>query len=318
MKLRLYIFLFLLLPSFAFAQSDFDFSQRWLKQAIYNPAAAGSSFYTRMSIHGRQQWAGMDGAPTTGAIAFDAFLHNINSGIGFTMMADKIGFTKTYNPRIMYSYHIPVTDESILSFGMSGGVLVRNQDASGAIVDDLNDPQLYYGNVTEYTPDFDFGFEYQGHFRLGGAVRHIGLQPSSNNLPTNSVNIWVYASTRLNRINRVSLEPIVSYIHRDGINRYEAGAILYLLRSKHVRRYNDWAWIGGVYRFKHQLSIMAGVYITQQLSIGYSFDYGVGALAKISEFGTHEISLSYKFRSLFQKFIPCAAFGKSDKMNHFW
>lgn len=302
----------------AWGQSDFDLSQRWLKQAIYNPAAAGNNFYARMSLHGRQQWAAMDGAPVTGAIAFDAFIHQVSSGIGFTMMVDKIGFTKTYNPRVMYAYHIPVAERSNLSFGVSGGLLVRHQDASGAIVNDLNDPQLYYGNVTEYSPDFDFGVEYQGPFRFGATVRHIGVQPSANNLPESSVNLWVYAAARVNHFSKVSIEPVLSYIYRDGISRYEAGAIVYLLRSRHIRRFNDWAWIGGVYRLRHQVSVMAGIYLTKQLGIGYSFDYGVGSLAKISGFGTHEISLTYKFSSLFQKFIPCAAFGKSEKMNHFW
>ncbi len=318
MKRRLFILLFLLLPSISFAQSDFDFTQRWLKQAIYNPAAAGSNFYTRVSLHARQQWLGTDGAPTTGAVAFDAFIPEINSGIGVTMMADKIGFTKTYNPRIMYAYHIPLTAQSILSFGVSGGVLIRHLDASGAIVNDLNDPQLYYGNVIEYTPDFDFGFEYQGKIRLGGAVRHVGMQPSRNNLPHNSLNIWLYASARFNRINRVSIEPIGAYIHREGVNSYEVGAIMYLLRSRHIRRFNDWAWIGGTFRHRHQFMVMAGIYLTEQLSVGYSFDYGIADLSKITKFGTHEISVSYKFTSLFQKFIPCAAFGKSEKMNHFW
>jgi hypothetical protein len=166
-------------------------------------------------------------------LVFDAFIPKVNSGIGVTMMADKIGFTKTYNPRLMYAYHMPLTEQSVLSFSVSGGVLVRHQDASGAIVNDLNDPRLYYGNITEYTPDFDFGLEYQGHFRLGAAVRHIGIQPSSNNLPTNSVNVWVYASTRFNRINKMSIAPLVSYMRRDGINRFEAGAVVYPSRSRH-------------------------------------------------------------------------------------
>ncbi len=310
----IYTVLLLCLSFSAWAQSDFDLSQRWFNQSIYNPAATGSCLSSGIFLHARQQWAGMEGAPVTGVVSANGYLPAVKSGIGISINADRIGFTNTYNARLAYAFHIPLSEESVLSLGLSAGVINRHINSNGALVDNLNDPVLYAGNLSEYTPDFDCGLEYQGYIKLGAAVRHIGTKLSKHNVAENPTHLWAYASTHINAVNNLTFEPIVSYVIRNDINRFEVGLITHILKYRSSRESNNIGWVGAMYRLNKQYSVMAGIYITDQLKAGYSFDYGIGPLSKISMYGTHEIMIAWEFKSLFQKDCPCAAYGKSEKM----
>jgi type IX secretion system PorP/SprF family membrane protein len=289
------------------AQSDFDLSQRHFNEALYNPAATGNTFTTSVFMHGRVQWVGLEGAPTTEAISFDSYLNSFNSAVGLSVTGDQIGFTNTYVARVSYAYYIPVFAQSLLSFGISASLLNRNQDASGALVDDLTDRELYFANISESKPDFDFGIEIKGPVKIGAAIRHLGPKIASPYFKEYSMNIWSYASAKLNMLN-ITVEPAASHVYRDHYNRFEAGAFFYFKKSKITASYNDKYWVGGLWRFHGQFAALAGISLTPHLRLGYSFDYAVRELARISEFGTHEIFISWHLNRSVPKDVDCPAY----------
>jgi type IX secretion system PorP/SprF family membrane protein len=289
------------------AQSDFDLSQRHFNEALYNPAATGNTFTTSVFIHARAQWIGLDGAPTTEAISFDSFLSRFNSAIGLSITGDQIGFTNTYVARIAYAYYIQIFTQSMLSFGISASLFNRNQNASGALVDDLTDRELYYADISESKPDFDFGIELKGPVKIGSAIRHLAPARGFSYFKEYSMNIWSYISTKLNTLN-MTIEPAMSHVYRDKYNRFEAGAIFYFKKSKVTASYNDKYWFGGMWRFHGQFAALAGISLTPRLRLGYSFDYAVKELARISEYGTHEIFISWHLNRSMPKDIDCPAY----------
>jgi type IX secretion system PorP/SprF family membrane protein len=310
-----FIFLVLIclsITEYAASQSDFDLSQRHFNEALYNPAATGNTFTTSVFMHARAQWVGLEGAPTTEAVSFDTFLTNFNSAIGLAITGDQIGFTNTYVARLSYAYYIPVFDFSLLSFGLSASLLNRNQNASGALVDDLTDGELYYGDISENKPDFDFGIELKGPLKIGTTLRHIGPKVTSQFFKPYSMNIWSYASMKFNAFN-ITVEPAVSHVYRDKFNRFEAGAILYFKKSKSTSTFNDKYWIGAMMRFHGQFAALAGVSLTPRLRMGYSFDYAAGELARISEFGTHEIFIAWHLNRSSHRDGDCPAFPDRKK-----
>jgi len=304
---QLLITILLIVIKSSFAQSDFDLSQRFFNEAIYNPAATGSSFTTSVFMHARAQWVGLEGAPTTEVISFDTYLDNIRSGIGVTITGDQIGFTNTYSARFSYAYNLPLGKVSLLSFGLSAALLNRNQNASGALVDDLTDGTLYYGDVSENTPDFDFGIEYKGPLKIGVSVRHIGPNIASPYFRTYAMNVWSYASTKVN-LAKTTVEPMISHVYREKYNRYEAGALVYYKKTRASLHYNDKYWIGAMWRFHGQYAAIAGISLTPQLRLGYSFDYAIGELSQISELGTHEIFVSWQFNRALYNEPHCPAY----------
>ena len=294
------------------AQSDADLTQRWFNESLYNPAAAGNSFTTGLFLHARQQWAGMPDAPSTQAGTFDTYVETMNSGFGFTFSADKIGPTRSYNARLAYAYYLAFAARSSLSVGLSAGLLSRSRNVSNTVIDDQNDPVWLAGNASEMSPDFDFGAEYRGLFKLGATVRHIGVQPSNNNLPKYSTNIWVYASSRFNAASSLSIEPIASFTYRDAIYRIEGGLLCYFFKTQGRDTYNDRFWLGGVYRSDNNFALMAGMNITPKIRLGYSLDYGAGEVMGISKYGTHELFLAFQFNRIFYKDQLCPAYRNSN------
>jgi type IX secretion system PorP/SprF family membrane protein len=306
-KLLTISFLLAIEGGYCNAQSDFDLSQRHFNESLYNPAATGNTFTTSVFMHARAQWLGLEGAPTTEAISFDSYLTRFNSAVGLSVTGDQIGFTNTYVARVAYAYYIPIFAQSLLSFGISASLLNRNQDASGALVDDLTDRELYFADISETKPDFDFGIELKGPVKVGSAIRHISPKIASPYFKEYSMNIWSYVSSKLNVLN-MTVEPTAAHVYRDKYNRFEAGAIFYFKKSKATASYNDKYWFGGLWRFHGQFAALAGISLTPQLRLGYSFDYAVGELARISEFGTHEIFISWHLNRSAPKDVDCPAY----------
>ena len=71
--------IFVLIASAVSAQNDFDLTQRWFNETLYNPASAGNNFSTGVFLHTRQQWVGISGAPTTVAGTFDTYVETLSS-----------------------------------------------------------------------------------------------------------------------------------------------------------------------------------------------------------------------------------------------
>jgi type IX secretion system PorP/SprF family membrane protein len=288
------------------AQSDFDLTQRWFNETLYNPASAGNNFSTGIFLHTRQQWVGVPGAPSTHAGTIDTYIEGIRSGFGLTFAADKLGSIGSYNMRFAYAFYIPVGQEAVLSLGLSGGILSRSRKIGD--LDESNDPSWAYGNVSDNSPDFDFGFEFKGPFKLGASIRHLVSQPIKYNLTKHSMNIWSYFSTRFNITESLSLEPLASVLYRASFYRAEAGALLYFFRTETKNTYSDRFWAGALYRTDNTFSILAGVNLTSQIRLGYSFDYAIGDLSFIAKAGSHELFLSFYLNRIFYKDETCPAY----------
>ncbi|MDR2424538.1 MAG: PorP/SprF family type IX secretion system membrane protein [Prevotellaceae bacterium] len=297
---------FVLIANIVAAQNDFDLTQRWFNETLYNPAAAGNNFSTGVFFHTRQQWVGVSGAPTTLAGTFDTYVETLSSGFGFSFAADKLGSVSSYNARLAYAFYIPVGESLSLSLGMSGGMLFRSRRIGA---DNQDDPSAIYGNVSENSPDFDFGFELRGPFKLGASVRHLAAQSPQYNLPKHSVNVWTYVSSRLNLSESLSVEPLFSALY-NSFYRVEFGSLVYFLKNTTRDIYNDRFWAGLLYRTGRGgvFALLAGINISPKIRLGYSFDYATGELATIAKAGTHELFLSFYLNRIFYKDELCPAY----------
>jgi type IX secretion system PorP/SprF family membrane protein len=307
-KCLLFAVIFSINTIVAVAQSDFDLTQRWFNETLYNPAAAGNNFSTGVFLHTRQQWVGISGAPSTHAGTVDTYIEDLRSGFGLTFAADRLGSVSSYSTRLAYSFYIPVGEQAVLSLGLSGGVLSRSRRVSGGGSEDPDDPSLIYGNVSDYSPDFDFGFEFKGPFKLGASIRHLAAQQPKYNLPKHSINIWSYFSSRFNLSEALSLEPLVSVLYNESSYRAEVGALFYFFKTESRNTYSDRFWMGALYRTGNNFALLAGVNLTPKIRLGYSFDYATGDLSSIAKGGTHELFLSFYLNRIFYKDETCPAY----------
>lgn len=301
------------------AQSDFDLSQRWFNESIYNPAATGNTFSSvGICVHSRAQWLNTEGAPITNALTVDGYFDKINSAMGLVVQTDKIGYISAWSAKFNYAYYIGF-EHSTLSVGLAGYLMNRSKRIDPSMTSDPADPSLSYAHRNDYSPDFDFGLEYKGPLKVGLSARHLLSSQSVNSLhPAYNMNFWGYISSRfqLSQSGTVSLEPVLSGTLRHNIYRVEGGVIAYFQRSSdgslkpqdENSATNDKFWLGGMFQYKDQVSLLAGIYIIPELALGYSFNYGVTELSSLSKIGTHEIYLSWRLGRKSYKTDCCPAY----------
>jgi type IX secretion system PorP/SprF family membrane protein len=72
-----------------------------------NPAYAGSrDVLSVFGLH-RNQWLGLNGAPTTNTFAIHSPLRNENLGLGLSLMNDRIGPSEENTISVDFSYSFP-------------------------------------------------------------------------------------------------------------------------------------------------------------------------------------------------------------------
>lgn len=112
--------LFLLISLKVSAQQDPHYSQYMYNMNVVNPAYAGSKESISGGLLYRQQWVGLDGAPTTGTFAIHSPVGK-NVGLGLSVVSDKIGPVDETNVYGDFSYTIHLGSESKLAFGLKTG-----------------------------------------------------------------------------------------------------------------------------------------------------------------------------------------------------
>ncbi len=109
------------------AQQDPQYTQYMYNMSVMNPAYAGSKEGLSGGLLYRNQWVGIEGAPTTGTF----FLHSPvgkNVGLGLSVISDKIGPVEENNFYADFSYTLNLGGEHRLAFGLKAGATMHKID----------------------------------------------------------------------------------------------------------------------------------------------------------------------------------------------
>ncbi len=270
----------------AYGQNDIQLSQQMFSRINYNPAATGLSEDIHLYLLARQQWVGFKFAPQTIVFNGHTFVPWTRSGWGFSLIGDQLGYEKSINPKIRYAYHIPlVASQSALSLGIGAGIMYKNVDFNKLVYENPADPNRMFGVKSDTKPDFDFGIEYNSkHLSLGTSVTHLGNRLNNSLSTESSPHFYGYARAMFDITKQWQITPAFSWHNSKTVNQFEANALLF---------YKKTFWIGASYRVKESVVGLAGVYLSPQLMLGYSYDYNSGPLGAYSK-GSHEIMLSWR------------------------
>ena len=88
------VILLILTANIAQGQQDPMFTQYNFNTQIFNPAYAGTWKSLGFVVLGRNQWAGMDGAPQTYTFSMQSNTKNEKVGLGLNLVSDRIGMEK--------------------------------------------------------------------------------------------------------------------------------------------------------------------------------------------------------------------------------
>ncbi|MDR0560642.1 MAG: type IX secretion system membrane protein PorP/SprF [Prevotellaceae bacterium] len=289
---RILIIVAAFIPLLLNGQNDIQLSQQFLSRVNYNPAATGASNYIQAFLIGRQQWLGMRQAPSTQVLNAHSYFNPINSGIGLSVVNDKLGYESSIMAKLGYAYYIHF-EKSYLSFGLGGGILYKSLDKSGLRSEVVSDPVVdsYIDKSGGLNPDFDFGIEFNTEqFQIGASVTHLNrafTQLKKLKYYETGRHIYFYTKYTFNLGLDWKLAPaFIAQMSEWPIMQLDVNTMV---------TYRERFWGGASFRFNDKFvaeSIVGivGLYVTDFLGLGYSYDFNPGPLKKYSS-GSHEISL---------------------------
>jgi type IX secretion system PorP/SprF family membrane protein len=317
------------------AQQQPYYTQYILNNFILNPALAGIENYWDFKVSYRNQWVGLDGAPTTLYLTVNAPLGKTeydketpvtvpdlqaknlgakqflmeytappaHSGVGFTIINDKTGPLSRIAAYGSYAYHIPVGVKTSLSFGLSLGVQEVNVDVNAVDFGQANpiDPAvLGSGYLNKLEPDVNAGLWLSNKsFFVGLSAQQIIAVPiNSSNGTTTSGGVTLLEGKL---IPHTFLTAGYKIPVSDDINILPSVMIRYVqplpigVDVNAKIQFQDLLWLGFSYRYNQGYAAMLGINISSTFNLGYSYDYTTTQLNTVSS-GTHEIVLGFLWR----------------------
>jgi type IX secretion system PorP/SprF family membrane protein len=283
----------------AMAQQDAQFSQNMFGKLDYNPGYAGMSKAYCGSLIWRDQWQGFTPGynPVTYLFNADAYLPQIGGGLGLTVFQDQLGFEKTLEAKLSYSYHI-VIGNGVLGVGPDIGYFQKSLNGPWLAPDGTNgasDPLIPVGGASKATYDLGLGAYYatpQGLY-VGLSTSHLSAQTLQSNVKLYDYDVarhyYVMAGYTYNASPTWDIKPDL-YIESD------ASSTQFQLDC--LAEYNKLIWFGVGYRLNDAaiafIGINYGFKDGSNLKIGFSYDY---TLSEINNYdnGSYEIMVNYCF-----------------------
>jgi type IX secretion system PorP/SprF family membrane protein len=277
-------------------QSYPGFSQYLINGMAINPAYTGSRGTMSTLLSVRQQWSNVSGAPVFQSASVHAPLKNDKVALGMLYNRQSYGITSEHNIYATYAYHIHFK-KSRLSFGIQGGadiVSLRYGDLITSSPDPASDPAFVRSESAQALPNVGAGiYFYNNNYFIGASVPAF-LSYSNNTAGSvyHSVKNWdmlFLAGGLISFTDGFRFKPsmLLKYSLSDPIELDINGNFIIA----------DIFWVGASYRLSEESLIgIIEIQLSQQVKIGYSYDYQLGNLGTFSK-GSHEVLLRLELGS---------------------
>ncbi len=309
MRINRYIALvvLVLLPQLILAQEDEVsewvvgsqypvYSQYLLDGLIINPAYAGTRDALSISISGRKRMLGFEGENTMASLSLHTPLKKERVALGLSINHISFGVTKQTSLYGYYAFHIN-TDKGKWSLGIKGGVDMLTSDFRGIIGHDQSQPDpAFSGEVESYMmPNVGVGVYYvTPKFFAGAAVPSLITYLASKEETDFSYgfesayyDVLISTGALFSISENVMFKPSV-------MAKYSLTNLLRLDLNGNVILY-DFLWLGASWRIGEDALVgLLELQLTQQLRLGYSYDYNMGDIGSFVG-GTHEVALRFDF-----------------------
>lgn len=294
MKKYIIIFCFLLTLPSLYSQQEAMFTHYMYNALSVNPAYAGSRESLSMALLHRSQWIGFDGAPVTQTVTVHSPVYNNSVNMGFSIIHDQIGPVNNSAAFVDYAFRIRLTSKSVLAFGIKAGFNNYHFNLSELTASDISDAAVNLKN-SSFLPNTGFGAYYSCRNLYAGI-----------SVPRLFQNTYFY--TNSDGLENLSLEKRHYYIIFGGIVpvsnilKLKPTALLKLTEGAPFQGdftfrflFLDKYSLGAMYRTGESAGVLAGFYLSEQLNIGYSFDWSFENTTSKYNSGSHEIVLQYDF-----------------------
>ncbi|MFN6946319.1 MAG: type IX secretion system membrane protein PorP/SprF [Cytophagaceae bacterium] len=288
-KVSALVFLLCLSFHLSLAQTEPMYSQYMFNTLPLNPAYAGSQEdFTATSVY-RKQWVNMDGAPSTQTLSAHSPIKNKNIALGFTAFNDRIGVTGRMGFSGVYAYRINFKNKSKLSLGLQAGMIRMSTGFTQLNTKLPNDPTLSMDRVSYTLPGVGTGiYWYSQRFFLGASAPDLlGLQVNKfSGQFVRHRHYFVHGGYAFKLTDQICYMPgfLVKGVPGNPLQ----------VDLNNIFIFNEVLWLGVSYRSLSSLNFLVMAQLTDQISLGYSYDAPVSSYTYIAG-ASHELKLSYRF-----------------------
>lgn len=297
MRLILLVFT-LFISQFSFAQHT-SFSLYPIKPLLINPAFTGIHGRSEVSLNHRQQWLGIENAPSVSTFQFDrSFTPQVALGVQAQRWTR--GAISSNRGNLLFSYKVLLGKSTSLNFGLAGGILSHGLSSQSSY--NPADPAIQNLPLGELRPDLSFGTNYRFRgFNLGITFTEMISNRAGQSFPDDQEDAKFYENYIVNFDYKLQLkslplaiQPFLLYYQDRALSNYaEGGALLH---------YNDLVYMGGSYRQESGVGILAGL-ILKDFQLAYGYEMASAMVNGIGR-GSHEIQLNFRFGKMVESPTP--------------
>ena len=293
------IVLFLLMAGNIQGQQQAQFTQYMFNGLVINPAYAGADGALSITALTRSQWLGMDGAPVTQTLSAHSPVGNDHTGIGLSIVNDKIGIHKNVVINAIYAYRLAITEKSSLSMGLQAGVDNKKSDYASLVTATPGDPNQFQNNSSTFF-DFGAGVYFRGQkLQIGFSVPNmipgkISLQDTIR-FNLSPLHYFLFSKYSMTLNQHLKLEPslLVKYLATTPVS-FDVNLNMV---------FREVFTAGLSYRRSESLDFLCQLKLSPQLVSGFAYDFPIGKITTISN-GTYELMINYAFKSAHKTVSP--------------
>ncbi len=286
------------------AQQNPMYTHYMFNTLMVNPAYAGSRDALTITALHRSQWTGFKGAPLTQTLTLHSPLRNEHIGLGLSVSNDKIGPTNNTAAFADFAFIMQLSKKSKLSLGVSAGANIFQATLNSLDLDQQGDPMFQSNIENHVTPNFGFGIYYaRERFYAGLSVPSLlennyaeVNQLNGNTLIANEQRHYFFIMGTLFQISdNLAFKPTALLKVTAAAPVQLDFTASFIIMQKLT--------LGAMYRSGDAVGALVGLDITEQLHLGYSYDWSYGLSTAKYNGGSHEIVLRFDFLNKIQKQI---------------
>lgn len=275
---------------YAAAQQDAQYTQYMYNTTVINPAYAGSR--NVLSINGlyRAQWVGLEGAPKTQTLSIHSPMGE-RVGLGGNILRDEIGPTSETYVSGDFSYTLPVNDRTNFAFGMKAGFYSLTVDFRKLLIYDPTDPTIQNNNINQTSPIIGVGgYLYTDKWYIGLSTPNLlktdHYTNSTVSKATEEMHIYAIGGYVFDINPDLKFKPATLFKMVKGAPLSVDVSANFLINKKFT--------LGASYRLDAALGALAGFQVSDQLMLGYAYDYDTTDIGQYNS-GSHEFFVRFEF-----------------------
>lgn len=272
------------------AQQNPHYTQYMYNMNVINPAYAGSKDHLSGALLYRNQWVGVDGAPTTVTLSGSSPVGK-NVGAGLSIISDKVGPVSETNAYGDFSYTLNLGGEKRLAFGLKAGATFQNiglySDINGSLPNP-EDPVFSQNSSNTFinlgTGVFYYTDKYYVAFSIPNMIKQTYLDYKGTKYGTSVPHYYLTGGYVFDLNPNIKFKPFTM------IKSAFGAPVSVDLNANFL--FNEKFEAGASYRFGDSFGLMANYAINPSLRIGYAYDYTISDFGSVSR-SSHEIIMLF-------------------------